>query len=176
MLTKICPGLVVFRFFFSSRRRHTRSKRDWSSDVCSSDLAERLDLLFRTVPLTPDSAKLHTSTSVVEALAEQGISVTPNHIRALRTGRRNNPSFRLLAGLADIFRVPLDYFVNDTVAGELHDSLEALAVIRDTGVQQIMLRAHGVSSESLDSVLALLDQIRRIEGLDDADAQNSQGS
>src|SRR5699024_11373167 len=24
---------------FSSRRRHTRSKRDWSSDVCSSDLA-----------------------------------------------------------------------------------------------------------------------------------------
>src|SRR5438067_11094856 len=30
--------LFVF-FFFSSRRRHTRSKRDWSSDVCSSDLA-----------------------------------------------------------------------------------------------------------------------------------------
>src|SRR5699024_2676626 len=27
-------------FFFSSRRRHTRSKRDWSSDVCSSDLAQ----------------------------------------------------------------------------------------------------------------------------------------
>src|SRR5207249_3889222 len=25
--------------FFSSRRRHTRSKRDWSSDVCSSDLS-----------------------------------------------------------------------------------------------------------------------------------------
>src|SRR5699024_11920113 len=33
-------GLRSFsRFFcFSSRRRHTRSKRDWSSDVCSSDL------------------------------------------------------------------------------------------------------------------------------------------
>src|SRR2546428_1062945 len=27
-------------FFFSSRRRHTRSDRDWSSDVCSSDLFE----------------------------------------------------------------------------------------------------------------------------------------
>src|SRR5204862_4939029 len=27
-----------FFFFFSSRRRHTRSLRDWSSDVCSSDL------------------------------------------------------------------------------------------------------------------------------------------
>src|SRR2546429_2017461 len=28
-------------FFFSSRRRHTRCSRDWSSDVCSSDLRER---------------------------------------------------------------------------------------------------------------------------------------
>src|SRR3989449_10189170 len=29
----------MFLFFFSSRRRHTRCSRDWSSDVCSSDLA-----------------------------------------------------------------------------------------------------------------------------------------
>src|SRR5690606_39701681 len=28
----------LFFFFFSSRRRHTRFSRDWSSDVCSSDL------------------------------------------------------------------------------------------------------------------------------------------
>src|SRR6202048_5515313 len=28
----------IMMFFFSSRRRHTRSTRDWSSDVCSSDL------------------------------------------------------------------------------------------------------------------------------------------
>src|SRR5690606_40966854 len=33
-------GLILsFVFFFSSRRRHTRFSRDWSSDVCSSDLA-----------------------------------------------------------------------------------------------------------------------------------------
>src|SRR5689334_23920782 len=30
--------IVVFLFFFSSRRRHTRWNCDWSSDVCSSDL------------------------------------------------------------------------------------------------------------------------------------------
>src|SRR5438094_997233 len=29
---------IVMRFFFSSRRRHTMSYGDWSSDVCSSDL------------------------------------------------------------------------------------------------------------------------------------------
>src|SRR5206468_5593846 len=33
--------LFSFFFFFSSRRRHTRSDRDWSSDVCSSDLTRR---------------------------------------------------------------------------------------------------------------------------------------
>src|SRR5687768_17921845 len=31
--------VFFFFFFFSSRRRHTRCSRDWSSDVCSSDLA-----------------------------------------------------------------------------------------------------------------------------------------
>src|SRR6266849_10133359 len=34
--------LILLFFFFSSRRRHTRSTRDWSSDVCSSDLQELL--------------------------------------------------------------------------------------------------------------------------------------
>src|SRR5438067_8885217 len=31
---------ATISFFFSSRRRHTISKRDWSSDVCSSDLGD----------------------------------------------------------------------------------------------------------------------------------------
>src|SRR2546422_2294334 len=35
--------LLYIFFFFSSRRRHTRCSRDWSSDVCSSDLGERVD-------------------------------------------------------------------------------------------------------------------------------------
>src|SRR2546422_8341382 len=38
----ICPAgrspVLADGFFFSSRRRHTRCSRDWSSDVCSSDL------------------------------------------------------------------------------------------------------------------------------------------
>src|SRR5216683_3909425 len=36
-LARRCVEACVY-FFFSSRRRHTRSDRDWSSDVCSSDL------------------------------------------------------------------------------------------------------------------------------------------
>src|SRR5690606_40104101 len=33
-------SFFILVFFFSSRRRHTRFSRDWSSDVCSSDLVE----------------------------------------------------------------------------------------------------------------------------------------
>src|SRR5690625_1624826 len=39
---------LIFMFFFSSRRRHTRWPRDWSSDVCSSDLV----LLVAMIALT----------------------------------------------------------------------------------------------------------------------------
>src|SRR5256884_3777830 len=37
------PMRVVCIFFFSTRRRHTRCSRDWSSDVCSSDLGQFID-------------------------------------------------------------------------------------------------------------------------------------
>src|SRR2546422_5993685 len=54
MLYQIKFSLHVF-FFFSSRRRHTRCSRDWSSDVCSSDLRVIAEVEFgihnRALPL-----------------------------------------------------------------------------------------------------------------------------
>src|SRR5262249_58288420 len=38
-MSRLVLTLSGFCFFFSSRRRHTRLVSDWSSDVCSSDLA-----------------------------------------------------------------------------------------------------------------------------------------
>src|SRR5690554_4524586 len=38
-------------FFFSSRRRHTRCGRDWSSDVCSSDLFQYASILSLAAPI-----------------------------------------------------------------------------------------------------------------------------
>src|SRR2546422_5111999 len=42
--------LSLLFFFFSSRRRHTRCSRDWSSDVCSSDLTARGHYRPRVTP------------------------------------------------------------------------------------------------------------------------------
>src|SRR6266508_4881835 len=54
-------------FFFSSRRRHTRWPRDWSSDVCSSDLDMRRDLEVRAAALEERRALLTRRLEGVDA-------------------------------------------------------------------------------------------------------------
>src|SRR5206468_8553782 len=53
---------VILTFFFSSRRRHTSSDRDWSSDVCSSDLkpfvaVDRDERLVGALPCSVQGAR-----------------------------------------------------------------------------------------------------------------------
>src|SRR5690606_41096509 len=71
-------------FFFSSRRRHTRFSRDWSSDVCSSDLLARRV----TAETVPSPAKIRTcrcpspATALVTDLGGDALG------RAVRMGQR----------------------------------------------------------------------------------------
>src|SRR6266508_5669433 len=62
---------VIF-FFFSSRRRHTRWPRDWSSDVCSSDLEEIVHghvlVLAPGRGAPPDGRLVESPPAVVEVL------------------------------------------------------------------------------------------------------------
>src|SRR6266508_978795 len=53
----------MFFFFFSSRRRHTRWPRDWSSDVCSSDLETARRSGFPPAPHSPGPAASQTTSS-----------------------------------------------------------------------------------------------------------------
>src|SRR5207253_5466705 len=66
--------IVDFLFFFSSRRRHTRWPRDWSSDVCSSDLAEpRVRAVAAHVRRDHDRSSGHRlQAGQVEALLRSG--------------------------------------------------------------------------------------------------------
>src|SRR5699024_12012238 len=71
-------------FFFSSRRRHTRSKRDWSSDVCSSDLMYSMPFnsstpllyynkdMFEAAGITEVPASLPEIAEIGDALMNQG--------------------------------------------------------------------------------------------------------
>src|SRR5436189_4654309 len=65
-------------FFFSSRRRHTRDIGDWSSDVCSSDLAhlQRLSLRFHDHQRTGDlTTRLTSDTQAIQEMIANGITV-----------------------------------------------------------------------------------------------------
>src|SRR3712207_7341482 len=57
----------MFFFFFSSRRRHTRYWRDWSSDVCSSDL--QVAAGYVRVEPVPD-ARLLKALELIERISE----------------------------------------------------------------------------------------------------------
>src|SRR5699024_11775082 len=74
-------SILIHTFFFSSRRRHTRSKRDWSSDVCSSDLlsglppAERdlVDLLALAGPTAVAALPADVGDTAVEGAQRRGL-------------------------------------------------------------------------------------------------------
>src|SRR2546429_2256493 len=72
---RVCSPLTIlvhymFFFFFSSRRRHTRCSRDWSSDVCSSDL-------FGCAPALPTLIQSRTGMIGFLASALSGLSARP---------------------------------------------------------------------------------------------------
>src|SRR3712207_3067854 len=71
----------IFFFFFSSRRRHTRYWRDWSSDVCSSDLFDNIevvDLHGVEAAKTPvDSSVVRTAVETWRDLGHSEVAVYP---------------------------------------------------------------------------------------------------
>src|SRR5437868_8886485 len=78
-------------FFFSSRRRHTRSKRDWSSDVCSSDLIDQavvVDGRFR-----PGG---HDHLGVVGDIREDGLDNPPPPTLFVPTAQLDNEFTQLM--------------------------------------------------------------------------------
>src|SRR5699024_11950309 len=78
-------------FFFSSRRRHTRSKRDWSSDVCSSDLKKTTKIVveFKDIPMNlyyKHKEEKHPNLLVINISPDEGITL---YLNAKKTGAGN---------------------------------------------------------------------------------------
>src|SRR3712207_5582267 len=86
----------MFFFFFSSRRRHTRYWRDWSSDVCSSDLRNTFNV-YSTYKLWLGAEKEHAFKFML------GMNQVTSKWKTY-TGTKNdlidqtNPQFKLASG------------------------------------------------------------------------------
>src|SRR6266496_4209473 len=89
-------------FFFSSRRRHTTSLRDWSSDVCSSDLGARLDRDHaprrrrRSDTTDRSGGGARMSSSETEAITAEGLEELKAEIARLEGEERQRIAVRIL--------------------------------------------------------------------------------
>jgi transcriptional regulator with XRE-family HTH domain len=126
------------------------------------DLAARLNHLFAVVPGAGGRA-LWTNDDAAAEMATQGVTMSAAYLSQLRTGKRDNPSARHLAAIAQLFGVPMEYFFDEEVAAKIDADLRLLTAVRDAGVQAIALRAQGLSPQSLSSVADMIEHIRRLE-------------
>src|SRR5207253_8189962 len=107
--------------FLSSRRRHTRWPRDWSSDVCSSDLgAEKKPLR------EPDAFGSLQTPSL-----EQARSQAQDWLKA--TGKMDDATQKAFAEIWDQPDRPVLNRVTDTLALGNADAAKLLAEVRDPG-------------------------------------------
>src|SRR5690606_40213965 len=74
-------AVILICFFFSSRRRHTRFSRDWSSDVCSSDLGGVIQVIGGAV----GEADVALGVDVVQRVPPRFLRVA--HVEDRKSGR-----------------------------------------------------------------------------------------
>src|SRR5215813_4141557 len=112
----------LFFFFFSSRRRHTRCGRDWSSDVCSSDLAAPSTASVNACVAMP-SALVAVRFTVVEP-AEVGVP----EIDALAVPPLNeSPAGSAPLSVMVAVGLPLVVIENTSLEPTVNDAVDALA-------------------------------------------------
>jgi len=128
-------------------------------------LAEKLNHLFATAP-GPGRSGHYSNDTAAQALEKYGVTVSGVHLSHLRANRRDNPSARLLAALADLFGVPYSYFFDSTTEDTINANLDTLTALQNDQIKHLMQRAQGVSPRGLTHLQAILDQIRALEGLD----------
>ena len=134
------------------------AEQDPADDGGVPGLAAKLEHLFATVP-KPAGGRYSNETAA-QALASAGVKVSAVHISHLRSGRRNNPSARLLASLAALFGVEIGYFFDPAVESKTNDELATLRALSEARVQGLMARS-GISEKNLRHMDAIIDAIRK---------------
>jgi transcriptional regulator with XRE-family HTH domain len=129
----------------------------------TSDLAEKVDLLFRTVhPANRGPYSLQEVADGIEKIT--GEKVSHNTLWKLRTGKSDNPTKRVLEGMAKFFKVNPAYFFQEEASEEIGQQIEILSALRDTGIRGTQLRAFfELSPEGQEMVADLITKAAQIE-------------
>lgn len=90
-----------------------------------------------------------------------GVSLSVGRLSMLMNGKAPNPTIGTLRALADLFGVPVGYFVDDAVADRTMAQLALITAMRNNDVKAVALRAAAVatlSAHGLDVVRGLVEQ------------------
>jgi transcriptional regulator with XRE-family HTH domain len=127
-------------------------------------LAEKLDRLLRTAR-RPDGRELSLDDVAIAIRARGGPPISAAYLSQLRRAKRDNPTKEHIAALADFFGVSVTYFFDEPAAARFHAELDLLVSLRDPLVRRLAVAAQGLSRESLNAILAITEQARRVERL-----------
>jgi transcriptional regulator with XRE-family HTH domain len=127
------------------------------------DLAAKIDHLFTTV--FPAGRGPYTYKEVAEGIEKvTGEPVSDTTLWKLRTGKANNPTKRIIEGLAAFFGVNPAYFFDDETARQVGDEIRLLALLRDSGVRGAQLRSFvDLSPEARDMIAQLIKSTAELE-------------
>lgn len=124
-----------------------------------SRISEKIDLLFRSVRR---GDREYTYDDVEQGTAGR---VSRSYVWKLRHGKNNNPSLDVLEALSQFFRVPPDYFFNDSgeASGRSVQRAAVAAILDDPAARSVAEQARGLSAQSLEAVSRLLENLHAIE-------------
>lgn len=120
--------------------------------------AERLGHLIATVH--PPDRKPYSYREIASGVAEQtGVTMSATHVQQLAVGARKDPKRSHIQALAQFFGVPVTYFFDDDVAGQVDRQVEDVVAWRDSEARNLAQRAMLLSPRDRETVTALLDQL-----------------
>jgi len=126
-------------------------------------VAQRLEYLFHTVR-RPDQREFSNDEVAAAILRDQNETISSSYIWYLRTGQRDNPTFKHLNALATFFGVPAAYFFDDNTTHRVEAELVLLTAMNDAGVRDVALRAAGLSPASLRTIYDVIARVAELEG------------
>lgn len=140
-----------------------------------STLAKKIDLLFKNFK-KPDGQEF-TYQEVEEGTNK---AVTGAYVWKLRTGKAENPGYRVLKALSDFFGVSVSYFFDEQEPSEEYvQKLRLAAELHKAGVAHIALRASDLDEAGRRAVLEMIEYVRKAQGLqsalNDRDQEEEQG-
>lgn len=130
-------------------------------------VSRRLDALFRSHLPKDGKGREYSYKQVEKAINDAAgpKSISGQYIWQIRKGESDNPTLRSLQLLAAFFSVPVTYFFDDAEAAHLAAQVELVNALGDGLVKQIAVRCAGLSNTSLEAILGMVENARKLEGL-----------